>query len=109
VIFLATPMLAMAHGSDRHHDGPKHYKSWVKDRHEHKDYRNDRREHRVDRLEYKLKKQRQAKKHYKRKVKQLRRELRHERRHFARDYYRPHAYRSSVVYGFPNLVFHIDW
>ena len=56
LIFLATPMLATAHGGDRHHAGPKQkqYKSWAKqDRHDHQAYRNDRLQPRINTLERK--------------------------------------------------------
>ena len=112
LIFLATPMLATAHGGDRHHDGPKQkqYKSWVKkDRHDHQAYRNDRLQDRINKLERKLDRQRHAKKHFKQRAKQQRRELQHNRRHLAKRHYRSQLHSSAVVYGFPNLVFHIDW
>ena len=94
LIFLATPMLAAAHGGDRHDDGPRQYKSWVKDRH---DYGHDRYErgHKWEK--------RQAKQHFKQ-----RKHRRHERRHFARQH-RPEQLIPAVVFGVPRIVFRIDW
>ena len=69
LIFLATPMLAMAHGSDRYDEGPRQQKSWVKDRHH-----NDHQRHGYG-PGYKWR-QHQVKQEVR---KQVKRELRHER------------------------------
>ena len=100
LIFLLTPMLAVAHGGDRHDDGPKRYKGWVKDQRQADQYRHDRN----DRRDWR------EKRHFKKMV----RKHRQERRQFARNhqprYARPAVYRNpEVVFGFPRVVFHIDW
>lgn len=96
LIFLATPLLATAHGGDRYEDGSRHTKGWVKDRHDNDYYRYDR----SDKWE-----QRQAKKHFKQHVRKHRRS---ERRHFAR-HHQPRYVEPAVVFGVPRIVFRIDW
>ncbi len=108
LIFLATPMLATAHGGDRHKDGPRQTKGWVKDRHDSDHYRHNR-DHKWER---------RAKRHFKK----HKREHRRERQHYARKHHRPayesrhRAYAKSGVYvnpglllGIPRVVFHFDW
>ncbi len=106
LFLFTTPMLALAHGGGRHDDGPRNYKGWVKDRHDHRgDHRQDHwRGHK-------------ARKHFKKHVREHRRM---ERREIRREHRRQHRYltrhhghryydRSRVIYGVPGLVFHFEW
>lgn len=101
LIFLATPMLATAHGGDHHNDGPRQTKGWVKDRHDSDHYRNDR--------NYKW--EHRAKRQY---IKNQRNH-RQDRRHYVRNSYRPRYAQPSVyvnpalLLGIPRVVFHFDW
>lgn len=95
LLLLTTPILATAHDGDRHTGGEKYYKSWVKDRHEADHYRHNQ----------KHKWERRAKNHFK----QHRREHRRDHRYIARYYNRPYYAKPAVVYGFPQIVFHVDW
>ena len=96
LIFLATPMLAAAHGGDRYDDRSRHHKSWVNDRHDVGHYWQE--------------------KHYKRQNRHVVRPYkkhivkhRNDHRRVAR-IVRPHYYdRAAVVVGLPGLVFHFDW
>ncbi|SHJ85323.1 hypothetical protein SAMN02745165_03348 [Malonomonas rubra DSM 5091] len=108
LIFLATPMLAMAHGGDRYDDGPRHHNSWVKDK-----YKGD--YHRYEHRPGVKWRQHQIKKEVR---KQVKRELRHERkerkarRHYVqhhRDQRRHVDTKAAILVGLPHLVFHIDW
>ncbi len=103
LFLLTTPLLAAAHDGDRHDGGAKQYKGWVKDRHDSDHYRHDR-EHKWER---------KAKKHYKKHLREHRRDHRKARRHIVRhnrwEHKRPHYSRPAVVYGYPRIVFHLDW
>jgi hypothetical protein len=106
LIFLATPLLAVAHGSDRHDHGPRHYKSWAHDRYDGDHYRYDRAdkwERRADKWERKWEK-RQAKKHFKKHLRKHHRQYRDFARH-----HRPYHAKPTVVVGTPRIVFRIDW
>ena len=107
LIFLATPMMALAHGGDRHNDGPRYSNGWVKEQHAADHYRQNYRH----KSQHKQWKKQQIRKQVR---KEVRRELRHQPK--ARPYYvqnqRPHrvnVHPAAVLLGLPHLVFNIDW
>ncbi|WP_303721514.1 hypothetical protein [Malonomonas rubra] len=95
LILLGTPLLASAHDGDRYDNGPRHYNSWVKDRHA-GEYGWQKPQPKWER---KL-----AKRHYKQHV----REQRREHRFYARQH-RSYYSEPAVFIGVPNLMLHIGW
>jgi len=99
LIFLATPMLASAHGPQNNMQS--HYRGWVKnDRDNHGSYEHRRGQKRNYRAKNRLKKELRE---TRRELHQVKRQIRHNRQ---RPYY---AGRPVVVLGVPHLVFQFDW
>ncbi len=91
LFLLATPMLALSQGKNRHKDGAEYSRSWKNDRHDHD---------RGHRYGHDHKWERRAKRHWRKHRRAHRRE---HRRH-----YRPY-YADRVVVAGPQIVFRIDW
>ncbi|NOQ51474.1 MAG: hypothetical protein GQ578_04585 [Desulfuromonadaceae bacterium] len=114
LIFLATPILATAHDTGRHHDrGVKEVKTWSKDRYGTRhDYRHPSRHDRraKKRLQHKVREQRRDIRQLKRQINRYERRRDARRPHYAKPVVvRPVPFRSAMFLGFPHLVFNIDW
>lgn len=105
-IFLATPMLASAHGP--HNDKQGHQRQWIKnDRYDHNSHY-DRNGYRWQNR-YETKRNYQKKNHLKRELRKTRRELQQVKRQIKHNRQRPHYAKPVVVFGVPHLVFQFDW
>jgi len=103
LIFLATPMLASAHGVQN--DKQSHHKQWVKnDRHEKGSHYSYQQKHRYDQ-----KRNYRAKIHLKKELRKTRHELHQVKRQIKHNRQRPYYAQPVVVLGVPHLVFQFGW
>ncbi|MEE4254124.1 MAG: hypothetical protein V2I50_08830 [Desulfuromusa sp.] len=106
LIFLATPMLASAHGVQS--EKQSHHKQWVKnDRYNH----NSHYDHNGYRWQnrYETKRNHQKKNHLRKELRKTRHELHQVKRQIKHNRQRPHYAKPVVVLGVPHLVFQFGW
>jgi hypothetical protein len=103
LVFLATPMLASAHGT--HNDKQSHSKGWVKnDCHDKGSHYSYQQKH-----HYNQKRNHMAKNHLRKELCNTRHELHQVKRQIRHNRQRPHYAKPVVVLGVPHVVFQFDW